>query len=221
MQMRILATMLLLLSFSAVAMAQKKGRWENLSSLDAWRNFKSPTINDKWKQNPKGFMLTAAGGGDIITKNQYENFELHLEWKISANGNSGIFFHVVENDSVQYVWQSGPEMQVLDNDGHPDAKIKTHRAGDNYDLQSCTVETVKPAGQWNKVKLIVNKGKVEHWLNGVKVVEYQLGSPEWEELYKKSKFKDMPLYGKGGKGHIALQDHGDVVWFRNIRIRSL
>jgi hypothetical protein len=218
--MRTLLT-LLLLCFSVVAIAQKKGRWEDLSSLDAWRNFKSPTINAQWKQNPKGFMLSDAGGGDIITKNQYENFELQLEWKISPNGNSGIFFHVVESDDVKYVWQSGPEMQILDNEGHPDAKIKTHRAGDNYDLQSCMVETVKPAGQWNKVKLIVNKGKVEHWLNGVKVIEYQLGSPEWEELYKKSKFKDMPLYGRGGKGHIALQDHGDVVWFRNIRIRRL
>lgn len=210
-----------LLLVSTLAAAQKKGRWENLSSLDSWRNFKSDSVKSQWRPEKNGFMLSAGGGGDIITKNTYENFELRLEWKISPKGNSGIFFHVVENDSVQHVWESGPEMQILDNEGNYDGKIKTHRAGDNYDLHSCTVETVKPPGEWNKVKLIVNKGKVEHWLNGVKVVEYQLGSPEWEELYRKSKFKDMPFYGRAGKGHIALQDHGNQVWFRNIRIRSL
>ncbi|MCS7018577.1 MAG: DUF1080 domain-containing protein [Cytophagales bacterium] len=219
--MRAFAIIFMLLVMSNWATGQKKGRWEDLSSLNAWRNFKSDSIKPQWQPDGKGFMLSAGGGGDIITKNQYDNFELQLEWKISPKGNSGIFFHVVENDALQYVWQSGPEMQILDNEGHPDGKIQTHRAGDNYDLHACSTETVKPVGQWNKVKLLVNRGKVEHWLNGVKVVEYQLGSPEWEERYKKSKFKDMPFYGKAGKGHIALQDHGNIVWFRNIRIRSL
>ncbi|MCS6968204.1 MAG: DUF1080 domain-containing protein [Cytophagales bacterium] len=220
--MKTLTTLFSLIFWTAFGCkAQTVGAWEDLSSLDKWRNFKSQTINQQWQPIKNGFMLRAKGGGDIITKDQYENFELQLEWKISPKGNSGIFFHVVENEKVNYVWESGPEMQILDNEGHPDGKIRTHRAGDNYDLHSCSVETVKPVGKWNKVKIIVNRGKVAYWLNGTKVVEYQLGSPEWEELYRKSKFKDMPYYGKAGKGHIALQDHGDVVWFRNIRIRRL
>ncbi|MCU0450437.1 MAG: DUF1080 domain-containing protein [Bernardetiaceae bacterium] len=203
------------------AATYKKGKWEDLNTLDQWRNFKSQTLNPNWVVQDGAIHLAARGGGYIVTKKQYENFELQLEWKIAKNGNSGIFFHVVEDPELTQPWHSGPEMQVLDNDGHPDAKIKTHRAGDNYDLQACTEETVKPAGEWNKVKLIVNRGQVQHWLNGKKVVEYQLGSPEWEAMYQKSKFRVMPKYGKAGKGHLALQDHGDLVWFRKIRVREL
>lgn len=206
---------------AAFTMGLKKGKWENLSSLDQWRNFKSETLKPQWKLDEGAIYLTEKGGGDIVTKKEYENFELQLEWRISEGGNSGIMFHVLENDQVKTPWNSGPEMQVLDNAKHPDAKIKTHRAGDNYDLQSSSEETVKPAMQWNKAKLIVNQGKVEHWLNGKKVVEYQLGSPEWEAQFQKSKFKSLPFYGKGKKGHIALQDHGDKVWFRKIKIREL
>ncbi len=206
---------------AAFTMGLKKGKWENLSALDQWRNFKSETLKPQWKLDEGAICLTEKGGGDIVTKKEYENFELQLEWRISEGGNSGIMFHVLENDQVKTPWNSGPEMQVLDNAKHPDAKIKTHRAGDNYDLQSSSEETVKPAMQWNKAKLIVNQGKVEHWLNGKKVVEYQLGSPEWEAQFQKSKFRSLPFYGKGKKGRIALQDHGDKVWFRKIKIREL
>ena len=190
-------------------------------SMAGWRNYKSEGVNPQWKVENGTMTLTGKGGGDIITEKQFENFELELEWKISPKGNSGIFFHVVEADSLGKVHHSGPEIQVLDNEGHKDGQIKTHRAGDNYDLLACTVETVRPVGEWNEFKLVVHEGHVEHWLNGTKVVEYQLWSPEWEEQYQKSKFTEWPLYGRAGKGHIALQDHGDQVWYRNIRIKVL
>lgn len=112
-------------------------------------------------------------------------------------------------------------MQVLDNACHPDALIEKHRAGDLYDLIACKYETVKPAGQWNKVRLINRNGKVEHWLNGRKVVEVDMTGEDWKKLISGSKFKDMPAFGKATKGKIALQDHGDKVWYRNVKIREL
>ncbi|MEL6256464.1 MAG: DUF1080 domain-containing protein [Bacteroidota bacterium] len=193
----------------------------NGSSMDAWRNFKADTLSHLWKIEDGTMTLSGKGGGDIVSRDTYENFELELEWKISPNGNSGIFFHVSEADTLKKVYHSGPEIQILDNDGHPDGKIPMHRAGDNYDLQACSEETVKPVGEWNQVKVVVNDGKVEQWLNGKMVVDYTLNSPDWEEQYQKSKFTQWPAYGRAGKGHIALQDHGDPVWFKNITIKKL
>jgi hypothetical protein len=112
-------------------------------------------------------------------------------------------------------------MQVLDNTCHPDAKIIKHRAGDLYDLISCSKETVKPAGEWNAVRIVSKNAKMEFWLNGTKVVEFTMHTPKWNEMVAKSKFASMPDFGKAVKGHIALQDHGDAVWFRNVKIREL
>jgi len=144
-----------------------------------------------------------------------------MEWKISDCGNSGIIYNVAENDNYDYVWQTGPEMQILDNVCHPDAEIITHRAGDLYDMVSCSEETFTGANKWNQVRLIVNNGKTEHWLNGKKVVEFEMFSEEWKEMIAKSKFKDMDGFGTIRRGHIALQDHGDRIAFRNIKIRKL
>jgi len=214
--------------------AEKADGWKLLfdgKSLAGWRNFRQDTIGSSWiidegaihlnaKKSPDGGWQ-AASGGDIITRDQYENFELQLEWKIGACGNSGIIYNVVESDKYDFVWQTGPEMQVLDNTCHPDAKIPKHRAGDLYDMISCNHETVKPAGEWNKVRLVIKDGHVEHWLNDSKVVEFQMFDDHWAEMIANSKFKDMPDFGKAKKGYIALQDHGNQVWYRNIKIKQL
>lgn len=201
--------------------AEASSEWEEITAPENWRNFKADTISSQWAYQNGMLELAGRGGGDIVSKKQYDNFELEMEWKISEGGNSGLMFHVVEADSLGATYHSGPEYQLLDNERHPDAKIETHRSGDNYDLQKSTVETVKPAGEWNKTRLVVNEGKVEHYLNGEKVVEYELWTPEWEEAVANSKFAQFPAYGQAKEGHIALQDHGDQVSFRNIRIREL
>ncbi len=160
-------------------------------------------------------------GGDIVSNEEYEDFHLKLDWKIAPKGNSGIFFYVQEGPSYRYTFETGPEMQVVDNDGHPDAMFKTHRAGDLYDLIACSRETVLPAGQWNAAEIISEKGTLTFFLNGVQVVKTSYGDDAWRKLVAGSKFKDMPGFGRHSKGKIALQDHGDEVWFRNIQIKRL
>lgn len=213
--------------------AERKAGWKLLfdgQTLKGWRNYGKKTIGSSWKvvdgaiyldarKDPNGGWQ-APDGGDIITDGTFENYELRLEWKIAPCGNSGIIYNVEESDKYQYPWQTGPEMQVLDNACHPDSKIRKHRAGDLYDLIECKYETVKPAGEWNRVRLIVNKGKVQHWLNGRKVVETEMWTDNWRAMIAASKFKDMPGFGTVRKGHLCLQDHGDPVWYRNIKIRE-
>jgi cytochrome c len=214
--------------------SEKKAGWKLLfdgKTLDGWRNYGKATIGSDWvvedgsmhlnaTQHPDGHWQTV-DGGDIITDGEYENFELSLEWKISPCGNSGIFYNVVESDEYEYGYQTGPEMQVLDNTCHPDAFFPAHRAGDLYDMIECEYETVNPANEWNRVRLISRDGNVEHWLNGRRVVAFQMHNAEWEKMIANSKFHDWPGFGKAKKGHISLQDHGDKVWFRNIKIREL
>ena len=150
------------------------------------------------------------------------NFELNLEWKVDTGANSGIIFYVNE-DSAKYEWpwNTGMEMQVLDNDRHPDAKIPKHRAGDLYDLISCSRETVKPALEWNKAGIRALNGKLDLFLNGENVVSTTLWDDNWKKLIAGSKFKAMPNFGTFKKGRIALQDHGNKVWYRNIMIKKL
>ncbi|HEX4852123.1 MAG TPA: DUF1080 domain-containing protein, partial [Puia sp.] len=136
-------------------------------------------------------------------------------------GNSGIMFLVKEDPKYKESWNTGPEMQVLDNDGHEDGKIKKHRAGDLYDLISSSSEPVKPVGEWNQVEIRVNHGKLDLFLNGVNIVSTTLWDADWQKLIAGSKFKTMPGFTKYKTGRIALQDHGFDVWFRNIRIKQL
>jgi len=210
---------------------EKKEGWKLLfdgKTTTGWRNFNSDKINPGWKVADGSLYLdtTKVNGkvvaaGDIVTVDEYENYELSIDWKIQACGNSGIIFNVQEGSKYTASYQTGPEMQVLDNACHPDAKIIKHRAGDLYDLISCSTETVKPAGEWNQAKLIANKGHYTFWLNGVKTVEFDMGTPQWNEMVAGSKFKDMPNFGKFTKGRIDLQDHGNMVSFRNIKIKEL
>jgi hypothetical protein len=192
------------------------------TSLDAWRGYRSESVPGGWSIDGEynlAFEPIEGGRGDLITVDQFASFELVLEWRVAQGGNSGIFFHVTEDHP--WPWESGPEMQVLDDARHPDGQSPLTSAGSNYALHAPSAEVVNPAGEWNEARLLVDGDQVEHWLNGVKIVEYTLGSPEWEALVAGSKFAEMPAYGEARRGHIALQDHGDRVWYRDIRIREI
>ncbi|MBT1711917.1 DUF1080 domain-containing protein [Fulvivirgaceae bacterium PWU5] len=207
--------------------AETKAGWKLLfdgTSTKGWKVFNGKSDGTAWKVADGALYLDAStkeGRGDLITAGEYENYEFSYDWKIAPNGNSGLLFNVVEDPKYSAVYVTGPEMQVLDNNGHPDAKIHKHRAADLYDLIACSEETVKPAGEWNEARIISNKGKYEFWLNGKKVVTFTMHDAAWDEMVAASKFKSMPDFGKTKKGHFALQDHGDQVWFRNLKIKEL
>jgi len=168
----------------------------------------------------------AEDGGDIIYDKEFSNFHLKLEWKISEGGNSGIFYLGQETPEYDFIWKTAPEMQVLDNERHPDAllgKDGNRQAGSLYDLIPAVPQNAKPAGEWNSVEIICYKGTVVHKQNGETVLEYHLWTPEWDELVAGSKFPGLnPDWAKvASTGFIGLQDHGDDVWFRSIKLKEL
>jgi hypothetical protein len=213
--------------------AQKADGWQLLfdgQTTKGWHKYGGEAVGSAWKIADGALYLDTTqkdnwqikGGGDIASDEEFENFHLKLEWRIAKDGNSGIMFNVHEDSTkYKYPWETGPEMQVLDNDGHEDGKIKKHRAGDLYDLISCSKETVKPVGEWNEAEIKCQNGKLDFYLNGENVVSTELWTDAWKELLKTSKWKGYKDFATYKKGHIALQDHGCMVWYRNIMIKRL
>jgi hypothetical protein len=160
-------------------------------------------------------------GGDIVTKETFADFHLKVEWKISENGNSGIMFLVQDNGEYKATYHTGPEYQLLDNDGHRDGQIVTHRTANLYDLIASEVEPVKPVGEWNLTEIVLKDGELEFYLNGVQTVKTTMWTEAWDEMVANSKFKDMSGFAKYKEGAISFQDHGDDIWFRNIQIKRL
>lgn len=200
---------------------EKAEGWVSLfdgKTLNGWRNYKGKGVRDGWKV-VDGTMQHTKKGGDIITEEQYEDFELKLEWKISEGGNSGVFLSVVEGEGKIYF--TGIEMQILDDEKHPDAEHVKHRAGACYGLYTPPAGAVGAVGSWNKARVLKEGDHYQFFLNGVKTADFKTESDEFKKLVANSKFKQWPDFAKNEKGHIGLQDHGDVVSFRKIKIREI
>ena len=218
---------LILFASAGVAMAQpntltaaeKAAGWKLLfdgKSTAGWRGFKAPAPDPGWHVTDGALSPDPTTSKDIMTKDQFGSFELAFDWKISPKGNSGVMFHVTEAGDETY--QSGPEFQVLDNArGEPPLE----RAGGLYGLYAPSADVTRPVGEFNQARLVVNGNKVEHWLNGTKVAEYELGSAELKAKIAATKFNAWPQFAASPTGHIALQNHGDAVAYRNIKIRPL
>lgn len=212
---------------------QKDQGWQllfNGKNTKGWHRYGGGAIDSVWKVSDGNLYLDTKikkdqnirGDWDIVTDQEFDNFHFQVEWMVSTKGNSGIIFYIHEDKKKHnWPWETGPEMQVLDNAGHPDAKFPKHRAGDLYDILPCVIETVKPAGEWNLAEIKSVNGKLDLYLNGENVVSTTLWDDNWRKLVAGSKFKNMEGFGTYKKGRIGLQDHGDNVYYRNIRIRKL
>lgn len=198
---------------------QTKNGWHvfnNRTDGSAWKVENGTLWLDPSAKGPRG-----AGGGDIITEQAFENFHFKVDWKLDSAGNSGVIFQAQEDPKYRYAWITGPEMQIIDNNAHPDAKNNKHRAGDLYDLVAASPEMARPIGEWNTMEILADNGKLDLFLNGTKIVSTTQWDDNWKQLISTSKFKGSSEFGSYKKGKISLQDHGDRVWFRNIKIRQL
>ena len=205
--------------------AERAAGWKLLfdgKATSAWRGYRKDAFPDKGWVVEDGCLKVVGGakGGDIITVDQYADFELALEWRVAPKANSGIMYRVTEKHGAS--WQTGPEYQLLDDLGHGTAPDNPHSAGGLYDLYApSSGKVVKPAGEFNQTRIMIKDNRLVHWLNGVKVIECRLDSDDWKQRIAKSKFSKYDGFGVQPKGHIALQDHGNDIWFRNIKIRDL
>lgn len=213
---------------------EKSEGWQLLfdgSSLDGWKRYNADSIGPLWAVKDgaivgdgKGLTEgTANVGGSLMTTRQFGNFELIADWKISEGGNSGILYHVIEKPEYKHDYETGPEVQVMDDAGWKGEKLREEqKAGGNYDMfPAPATKKLMPVGEWNTVRIIYNNGHVEHWLNGEKVVEFEESSPEYQTNYKKSKWVKYPGWNKSKTGAISLQDHGAAVYYRNVKIKEL
>jgi hypothetical protein len=212
---------------------EKNDGWQLLfdgSTTNGWHTYGYKSVNKAWVVNDGAIHADTSAkkdlppneSKDILTDEQFDNFHFKADWKISVGGNSGIIFFVHE-DKPKYsqTYLTGPEMQVVDNDRHADAKIIKHRTGDLYDLISSSSEPAKPAGEWNHAEIISNEGKLDFYLNGQHIINTRMWDDNWKQMVAGSKFKSMPDFGKFTKGYLALQEHGNEVWYKNIKIKKL
>ena len=207
---------------TAVSAAQRAAGWRALfdgTSTSAWRGYKSQTFPAGWKI-VDGVLTKNGAVEDIQSRDQFGNFQLAFDWKLSPGGNAGIFYRGTEE--YDHIYWSAPEYQLLDDAGHPDGKSRLTSAGADYGLYPSPAGVVKPADQWNSTLIVVNGNTVQHWLNGQKLLEYEIGSPDWEAKVKASKFVAYPNYGRAKQGYIAIQgDHDGTLSIRNVRIREI
>ncbi len=212
---------------NTLSKTEKQQGWKLLfdgKTQNGWRYYQNKpsnsweasngTLHSKGSANNYGSI-----NADLMTKEQYDNFELSIDWKISPKGNSGILYLVTEDQKSSYL--SGPEYQIIDDINFPQKLEDWQKTGANYAMNPAPAAAPNPVGEWNRTRIVVNKGHTEHWLNGKKIVEYQIGSKEWKQNKMNGKWKDAPAYGMAKKGYIALQDHGSEAWFKNIKIRKL
>lgn len=205
---------------------EKEPGWETLfdgTDLGRWRGFRRRDVPASWRVEDGLLAFRPAADeaerGDLITRDEFGDFELVLEWRVSEGGNSGILWRVGED--APRTWLTGPEMQVLDDERHPEGQAPLHRAGALYDLVAPPAGVARPAGEWNAVRIVVRGNRIRQWLNGHETADIEIGSEEWKRVLAASKFRDTPSFASRRAGHIALQDHDDPVWFRDIRVRRL
>lgn len=205
---------------------EEENGWKLLfdgKTTNGWRAFSQPDMNKGWIVKDDCLYSLGKGGdigGDILTTEMFEDFDLSLEWSISEAGNSGILFHVLEGN-YPAVYVTGPEYQILDDVGYPDKLEEWQKAGANYAMHIAEKKTLKPVGEFNTSRIVVKDANVEHWLNGEKIIEYELWTDDWKNRVQESKWKDYPFYGLARKGYISLQDHGSIVKYKNIKIKDL
>ena len=211
----------LALMLSACATPLKPGEWQPLFdgvSTRGWHNAGKTAIDPRWQAIDGALVLTAPGGGDIVSDAQFSDFELELEWQLAPGGNSGLFYRAMDVDPV---WRRAAEYQLLDDAAAEDRFVPSHRAGAVYDLIAPEGAVPRPAGAHNHARIVACGPRVEHWLNGVRVAAYTLGSDDWKQRLAASKFAGQPDFAAARSGHIGLQDHGAVLRLRNARIRTL